>query len=321
MQAYVRDPWYLLAMAAALLMLAQWPRPRLRWRLGATALGLATMGLWGGVLTGAHRPRLEVVFFDVGHGDAALVTLPNGRHLLVDAGGRDAFSDQGARVLLPHLERFGIRRLDAVAVTHPHSDHLGGLPTLLRAVPVHRVLHNGQAYASTLYAETMHLLDSLGVAHQAVGAGDTVALDPSVLLQILAPESTGATDEEANNTSVVLRLVYDQTVFLFTGDVEAEAEQRLLARYGAILHSDVVKVAHHGLRTSSTPVFVDHVVPDTAQATMAVVSVGPSSLFGLPDEAVLLRWQARGATVWTTVRQGALWLRSDGQRVHRVEWR
>ena len=320
-QTYVRDPWSLLAMAAALLMLAQWPRPRLRWRLGATALGLATMGLWSSVLTGAHTPRFDVIFFDIGHGDAALVTLPNGRHLLIDAGGRDAFSDQGARTLLPHLERFGIRRLNAVVVTHPHSDHLGGLPALLRAAPVHRVLHNGQEYASTLFAETTHLLDSLGVAHQAVGAGDTIALDPSVLLQVLAPEATGATDEDANNASVVLRLVYDQTTFLFTGDVEAEAEQRLVARYGAILQSDVVKVAHHGSRTSSTPALVEHATPDTAQATMAVVSVGSSARFDLPDEEVLWRWQARGATVWTTVRQGAIWLRSDGQSVHRVEWR
>ena len=320
-RTYVQDPWYVLSMAAALLMLAQWPRPRLRWRLGATALGLATMGIWTGVLTGAHTPRLEVVFFDVGHGDAALVALPNGRHLLVDAGGRDAFSDQGVRALRPHLERFGIRHLDAVMVTHPHSDHLGGLPSLLRAVPVRRLFHNGQAYASTLYAETMHLLDSLGVAHQALKAGDTIALDPSVLLQILAPETTSTTDEDANNASVVLRLVYDHTVFLFTGDIEAEAEQRLLTRYGAILRSDVVKVAHHGSRTSSTHALVEHVAPDTARATIAVVSVGASSLFGLPDEEVLRRWQARGATVWTTVHQGALWLRSDGRSVHRVEWR
>ena len=320
-QAYARDLWTLPAMAAALLMLAQWPRPRLRWRLGATALGLATMGVWSGVLTGAHAPHLEVVFFDVGHGDAALVTLPNGRRLLVDAGGRDAFSDRGSRTVLPHLERFGIRHLDAVVVTHPHSDHLGGLPALLRAVPVRRVLHNGQAYASTLYTETTHLLDSLGVAHQAVGAGDTVALDPSVLIQVLAPEMPGATDEEANDASVVLRLVYDQTAFLFTGDVEAEAEQRLLARYGPLLRSDVIKVAHHGSRTSSTPAFVDHVAPDTARATTAVVSVGTSSLFGLPNEEVLARWQARGATVWTTARQGALWLRSDGKGVRRLEWR
>lgn len=318
-RAYVRDVWYLLAMGAALLMLAQWPRPRLRWRLGAAALSLVTVGLWTGVLTGAHTPRLDVIFFDVGHGDAALVTLPNGRRLLVDAGGSDAFSDQGARTILPHLERFGIRRLDAVVVTHPHSDHLGGLPTLLRAVPVRRVLHNGQPYASTLYTETMRLLDSLGVAHQAVGAGDTIALDPAVLLQVLAPETTA--DEDANDASVVLRLAYGQNAFLFTGDVEAEAEQRVLARYGALLPSDVIKVAHHGSRTSSTPAFVEHAAPDTARATMAVVSVGASSLFGLPNEEVLLRWQARGASVWTTVRQGALWLRSDGRTVHRVAWR
>ncbi len=320
-QLYVRQPWYLLAMAAALLMLAQWPRPRLRWRLGATALCLATAGVWTGVLTGAHTPRLDAVFFDVGHGDAALVALPNGRHLLIDAGGRDAASDQGARTLLPHLERYGIGRLDAVVITHPHSDHLGGLPALLRGTSVGRVLHNGQPYTSTLYTETRHLLDSLGVPHRAVAAGDTLALDPSVRIEILAPEAPAAPDDDANDASVVLRLVYDQTTFLFTGDAEAGAEQRLLARYGALLRSDVVKVAHHGSRTSSTPAFVSRAAPDTARAPLAIVSVGPPSFFGLPDEEVLQRWHARGATVLTTVRQGALWLRSDGKSVRRVEWR
>ena len=319
-QTYIRDPWYLLAMALGLVGLAQWPRPRLRWRLGAAALSIAAAGVWAGVLTGAHSPRLDVVFLDVGHGDAVLVTLPNGRRLLIDAGGRDAFSDQGARTVLPHLERYALRRLDAVVVTHPHSDHLGGLPALLGAVPVGRVLHNGQPYASALYAETRSLLDSLGVPHQAVGAGDTLALDPSVLIQILAPEREALLDD-ANEASVVLRMVYGQTTFLFMGDAEAGAEARLLARYGPLLKSAVVKVGHHGSRTSSTPSFVAHAASDTTGATTAVVSVGPPSFFGLPDEEVLWRWQAHGARVWTTFQHGALWLRSDGCRLHRVAWR
>ncbi len=320
-RAYVRQPWTLLAMAAALAMLAQWPRPRLRWRLGATALCLASAGLWAGVLGGAHTPRLDVVFFDVGHGDAALVAFPNGRHLLVDAGGRDALSDRGTRTLLPHLQRYGVRRLDAVVVTHPHNDHLGGLPALLRAVPVGRVLHNGQPYLSDLYDETVHLLDSLAVPHRALGAGDTLALDPSVQLQVLAPEATLAGQEGANDASVVLRLAYGETVFLFTGDAEAEAERHLTGRYGALLRSDVVKVGHHGSRTSSTEAFVALVLPDATQAGTAVVSVGTRARFDLPDEEVLARWHARGADVWSTAAQGALWLRSDGRRVVRVAWR
>ncbi|HMB93521.1 MAG TPA: DNA internalization-related competence protein ComEC/Rec2 [Rhodothermales bacterium] len=318
--SYVQNGWYLLAMVAALIMLVQWPRPRLRWRWGAAVLLFAGAGVWVGVLNGSYKPTLDILFFDVGHGDAALISLPNGRHVLIDTGERDPYADQGLRTILPHLERYGIARLDAVVISHPHNDHLGGLPALLRSIPVRRVLHNGQTYPSVLYKETMHLLDSLDISNQPLHAGDTLQLDPSVLMQVLAPES-GAINGEANEASVVIRLVYGDTSFLFTGDAEADAEAGMVARYDTLLHSDVVKVGHHGSRTSSTAPFVMHAMPDTSGTNLAVVSVGSHTRFGLPDEEVIARWRAHGATVWITNGQGALWLRSDGKQISRVDWR
>ncbi|MDX1547647.1 MAG: DNA internalization-related competence protein ComEC/Rec2 [Rhodothermales bacterium] len=318
--AHVESPWVLAAMAAALLMLAQWPRPRHRWRLGTAALALGTVAVWIGVLGGAHAPGLDVLFLDVGHGDAALLRLPNGRHLLIDAGGRDAATDQGRRTVLPHLARYGIRRLDAVVITHPHADHLGGLPAVLRGVPVGRVLHNGRAHGSALHAEVHHVLDSLGVPHRAVAMGDTLDLAPSVAIHVLAPEK-GMVSGDPNEASVVLHIRYGATTFLFMGDAGAEAERRLVARYGALLRSDVVKVGHHGSRTSSTVPFVEHVQPDSTPGPRAVVSVGPHGRFGLPDEDVVARWRSRGARIWTTARDGALWLRSDGQTIEPLHWR
>ncbi|WP_457652029.1 DNA internalization-related competence protein ComEC/Rec2 [Rhodocaloribacter sp.] len=315
---YVTGPWTVLAMVTALVLLAQWPRPRTRWRLGALALAFAAAGLWTAAATHL-TPRLDVLFFDVGQGDAALVTLPNGRRLLIDAGVRNAYTDRGVRTLLPHLERFGIDRLDAVVVSHPHSDHLGGLPALLRAVPVTRVLDNGAPHASALFDETTRLLDSLGVAHRALAAGDTLALDPSVRIQALSPPR--ARDAEDNDASVVLRLVFGETSMLFMGDAEANAEARLVAHYGSMLRSDVVKVGHHGSVTSSTPAFVAAVTGDAPHRTTAVISAGRDNRFGFPDEDVVRRWERSRARVRITAREGAVWLRSDGEHVRPVTWR
>ncbi|QXD13744.1 DNA internalization-related competence protein ComEC/Rec2 [Rhodocaloribacter litoris] len=315
-RGYVDDPWLLLAMGVALVMLAQWPRPRTRWRLAVLAGACVAVSVWTEAL---RRPALDVLFFDVGQGDAALITLPNGRHLLVDAGVRNAYTDQGLATLLPHLRRYGIRRLDAVVVSHPHSDHLGGLPALLRSVPVGRVLHNGDLHPSALYEEAHHLLDSLRVPHRALHAGDTLRLDPSVRLQVLAPARPPADGDEANEASLVLRLVYGATTVLFMGDAEAGAEARLIRHYGPLLRSDVVKVGHHGSATSSIPAFVAAVTAGGG-SPLAVVSAGHRNRFGFPDPEVVRRWEAHGARVWVTGAHGALWLRSDGRQVRRVRW-
>jgi competence protein ComEC len=171
-----------------------------------------------------------------------------------------------------------------------------------------------------LYQETVHLLDSLNISNRPLHTGDTLLVDPSVLMQVLAPEP-GAVGGDVNEASVVIRLVYGKTAFLFTGDAEANAEAHMVARYDTLLHSDVVKVGHHGSRTSSTEPFVMHAMPDTSGANLAVVSVGSHSRFGLPDEEVIARWRAYGAEVWITNGQGALWLRSNGQQISRVNWR
>src|SRR5690606_17592220 len=298
LRGYVQDPWFVSATAALLAAFALWRRPRGRWGLTGGAMGLCAVGLWAGIGRGDARPHLDVVFLDVGQGDATVLALPSGRHVLVDAGLRDPYADAGRWTVLPHLRRFGIDRLDAVVLTHPHADHFGGLVTVMEAVPVGRIVHNGHRPESPFWLSTLALADSLGIPQQVVRTGDTLALDPSVRLRILAPERPPRPWEDSNDHSVVLRVEYGATAFLLTGDAEAGAEAQLVARYGDALASDVVKVGHHGSRTSSTPAFVEAAV-DSSTA-FAVVSVARRNRYGLPDEEPLARWAATGAAVLQT---------------------
>lgn len=310
--------WPLLLLIVGVGVISQWSIPRRRWRLIVLGFLIATMGTWQSVVW-SSPPRLEVLFFSVGQGDAALVSFPNGRHLLVDAGPRTPFSDAARRTVLPHLQRYGISRLDAVVVTHADSDHLGGLPTLLRSVPVGRVLHNGRRKDSNLYREVMHLLDSLGVSHRAVQAGDTLGLDSTVSVRVLAPIRSvrNASDNEA---SVVLHVAYGSVQFVLTGDIGGMSERALVKRYGG-LEAEVATIPHHGSRTSSTPLFVREVVRDsTVFPSRAIVSVGESNRFGLPDPEVIRRWTLEGAVVQSTA-DGAVWLHTNGVCVREVDWR
>lgn len=317
---FVQDPWALLAMTAGLVAFVQWPRPRHRWRLLMLSLAFVTGSVWIQMLDGPSRPHLDVVFFDVGHGDATLLRLPNGRHMLIDAGARGPSGGHGRHTILPHLDHYGIDRLDAILVSHPHGDHLGGVPALLREVSVGQVITSGASHDSHLYADMVHVIDSAGVPHRIVQTGDTLDLDASVRLQILAPDSTTLQSENANDASIVVRVIYGSTTLLFTGDAERDTERRLIRRYAPLLRSDVVKVGHHGSSTSSTAPFVTNVSCDTT-STLAVISAGTHGFFELPDGEVVTRWQQAGAAVQTTKHEGAIWLRSDGRQIQRVRWR
>ncbi len=276
-------------------------------RLVATAGALAALLLPGPLRAIAARQRggLEVVFLAVGQGDAAVLRLPDGSAVLVDAGGavRGRY-DPGARDVVPLLRDMGLRRLAAAFVSHPHSDHLFGLPAVAQALPVERLFSNGRAGDEAAQAVWAHLPPP-----GALAAGASVVL-AGVRFEVLAPPP-GHDALGENDASLALRVVYGETSFLFLGDLEAEGEAALLATAGALV-TDVVKVPHHGSRTSSSPALVAAVRP-----RWAVISLGAHNPFGFPHREAVERWRALGAEVLRTD-EGAIRFLSNGRTVRRT---
>ena len=336
-ERFVEGPLAVLALAACLGAMALWLRPRARWRLAVTALGLLVLGAWTDLASGDRQPAVEFVFFDVGQGDATLLSLPGGAHVLVDAGRPGS----GTWTVLPHLQRFGIRHLDAVIATHADADHTGGLAEVLRETEVGRLIHSGETREDGPWAEALHVSDSLGIRQRVVQAGDTLDLDLSVRIRVLAPGPEANATGDSNERSVALLVQYGDTDALLTGDAEAASEAEMVARYGSLLRAEIAKVGHHGSRTSSTPAFVQSVTaasPDTTRSRggasrtpataspvggtqWAVVSVARRNRYGLPAAEPLARWKNGGARVVSTAEEGAIWIRTDGRDVNRIHWR
>jgi competence protein ComEC len=271
------------------------------------ALGLAgCLALPGPVRAAAARQRgqLELLVASVGQGDAAILRLPDGAVVLVDGGGTfPGGPDPGARDLVPLLRDLGVRRLAAVVVSHPHPDHALGLAAVADAFPVEALVLGGGPPAGAVKEVLARLpaprrlrhgeaFERAGVRFEAVGSDD-----PSL---------------EENDASLVLRVEYGATALLFTGDVEERAEAAAIAVGGARLRADLVKVPHHGSRTSSGAAFVAAVRP-----RFAVVSVGAGNRYGFPHPEPEARWRAAGAA-WRRTDEGAVRFLSDGRTVREV---
>lgn len=269
--------WWAVGYYCWLAQLTAPSRPLTQGRRLAVPLVLAAALVWGCVRPPCAGPGdgLVITFIDVGQGDCALIETPAGQRLLVDCG--DAANQAAERAILPYLRRANIRHLEAVIITHDHDDHRGGLPAIRRSVAIRQVLtgaelHSGQRLGS----------DGLTVT-------------------VLWPEEPSATAEAGNDDSVVLRLGYRGRTVLLCGDIEAEAESRLapiLAHGRAI---DLLKVAHHGGRNSSTAEFLAAVRP-----RLAVISVGANNRFGHPHPDALARLTTVGARILRTDRCGAI---------------
>lgn len=257
----------------------------------------------------AHAADLSLTFFDIGQGDAALIVSPTGIKVLVDGG-----PPEGADALVAELHRRDVRTIDLVILSHPHLDHLGGLRKVLAAVQVRNFLDSGFPSSSASYVALLKDLAARGVPVKQATLGRNIDLGDGAQLRLLGPPSPALsnTRSDVNANSVVARLTWRGRTALFTGDSEPETERWLLEQNRsnpAVLSAELLKVAHHGGRFSSTAPFLQAIKPQ-----LAVISVAAVNDYGHPTPEALARLAQTGARIFRTDQAGHVTVRShDGQ--------
>ncbi|MEH2936535.1 MBL fold metallo-hydrolase [Acutalibacter sp. JLR.KK004] len=247
----------------------------------------------------AEGSSFEIHYIDVGQADAALV-LCDGQAMLIDGG-----NAEDSNLIYAYLKKLSLDHLQYIVCTHAHEDHVGGLAGALNYATVDVAFSPVTSYDSRAFGNFVTYLDKQGVSITIPKAGDSFSLG-SATVSILGPINSS---DDPNNTSIVLRIVYGDTSFLFTGDAEREEEQDIL-NAGYTLDSTVLKVGHHGSETSTSYVFLREIMPE-----YAVISVGTGNSYGHPTDAVLSRLRDADVKVYRTDLQGDVICTSDGKTV------
>ncbi|MBS1853875.1 MAG: ComEC/Rec2 family competence protein [Acidobacteria bacterium] len=307
--------WLAVAVAAALIATAAAGTRTARTLSGAAVAVLLAVLLVSPFAPAIVPRQLELTAIDVGQGDGLFLAFPDGRTMLVDGGGIPVFGrpqrgnlDIGEDVIAPYLWDRGIRRVDVVALTHAHEDHAGGVPALITD------FHPAEVW--TGFTPDSPEWERVRVAAGRARASVKPLSAPARFsfggaeIEVLAPfPDYVPLDTPRNNDSLVLRVTYGSRSFLLTGDVERPIEQEMLAA-GEVRPADVLKVPHHGSRTSSTDDFLDAVHP-----AFAVISDGFENSYGHPHAAILDRLEQRHAEILRTDQGGLITIRTDGKRL------
>lgn len=270
------------------------------------ALLIVMAGVFGWLwLNQAERGRLSVTVMDVGQGDAILIEGPNGNRVLVDGGPTSGAITEALGRNLP----FDDRRIDLVALSHAQADHLGGLLEVVREYDVRAVMNSPRAGESALYDAWVEELEDARVQVTTADRGQTIYLGDGATLQVLAPDAEDVLlpAHDLNEASLVLRLTMGEVSFLLTGDLDENGEADLI-RSGADIAATVLKVGHHGSRSSTSEAFLTRVDP-----LVDVISVGEDNRFGHPTDEVLARLS--GDMVLRTDEDGDVRIETDGVRV------
>jgi len=281
-----------------------WSRFPKKWLI--PFLLLIVILVWSVVLTMPDN-KLHVSFLDVGQGDAILIQTPNHQNILID-GGPDP---QKINLELSKKLPFWDRTIDLIISTQPQADHITGLVEALQRYKVKQALEPGVSYNSPIYQEWLNVIEEKQIKHEIARAGQEIDLGNEIKLEVLNPpaESFQGTSQDVDNNGVVIRLSWGKVSFLFTADIRGEAEFDLV-RQRANLKSTVLKVAHHGSKTSTSPQFLAVVNPE-----VAVISVGGNNTFGHPSPEVVERLEEKlgKGKVYRTDKNGTVEFITDGE--------
>lgn len=246
----------------------------------------------------SQHEDMKVHYIDVGQGDSILIETPRGKRILMDAGD----PKQGKRIL-SYLKKRNIKSLDLVIATHPDIDHIGGLITVLHKIKVHKIIDSGKIYDTHTYKKYIKLIKDQKIAYDRVEREAEINIDALVQIDVL-----NATKEKTvgnNEASIAIKIQYKEFVFLFMADVGIEQEKQMMKQYD--MEADILKVGHHGSRTSTSETFIEAVQPQ-----VAILTYGKQNTYGHPVRDVLHHLWRMNVNVFSTAVYGDITIQTDG---------
>lgn len=248
--------------------------------------------------------KLKVYFIDVGQGDCTMIKAPNNKTILIDGG-----EDFEGRVVLPYLLDRKITKIDYMIISHFDSDHVGGLLKIMEELKVKNIIISKQFQDSDNYETFKEIVNRKKIKVYTVQKGDKLIIEKNLYIDFLWPNNSNPIPENIlNNNSIVCKVIYNNFSILFTGDIEEVAENEIVREYEntKALESTVLKVGHHGSRTSTTEDFIEKINPK-----IALIGVGENNKFGHPNEEVLERLETGGSKIYRTDEMGEIVLSID----------
>jgi len=256
----------------------------------------------GKVTEGQQNSSLTVKVLDIGQGDAILIRA-GGQTVLVDTG-----DIEHRAKMVEYIKKEGISIIDKVIITHPHADHLGGMPGIIDNFTVGQIYDSGKTGTTALYRQYLSLVNKKNIPFTVVTPGTEIIITNEVKLKIFAPDKSLLSDPEVNNSSIVAKLIYNQFSMLLAGDAEKESEALMLKAYANELRSTVLKAGHHGSNTSSMPEFLKGV-----GAEAAIISLGANNDYHHPHPSTLKKYEQAKLKVYRTDLDGTVTITSDGK--------
>jgi competence protein ComEC len=284
-----------------------------------SAVGLIVILVFLNLNKNPNSNYLEVTFLDVSQGDACFIKFPNGESMLVDGGDATKDWDQGKNTIIPFLKFNNISRIKYIVASHPHNDHIGGLAEILNTLTVDTLVISEYEFNTQKYKEIIEISNKREIPIRYIKKGNRLYPDSSCRVYILHPteefvEEKTFSGEECNNSSIVMKIQYGENGILLTGDTEREAEKEFM-KYGDFLECEIIKLGHHGSKTSSTKQMLKFVNP-----LIGVISVAERNKFRLPSLVTMDRLDYNHIKPFLTSTNGAIKFQITPGKIKLINW-